>query len=640
MKISLRAVTLVYSVALACGVSFAVGGAMYGLSSQSLRKAYESRYEAAAREAVLQLLDPVYRLDAFGVKRHLDLLYESDPSLVKSYVVDREGAVFWQDSETPPPELAATIEQVRLDGQWHVDTRGESWLLIGPIVDATGVAHGVATFEFSTAELSLDLSRLRWAALRTALWVTFVGCWIGFFLARRAARPFDRLVTWVQDVGSMELRTPVPPSVRKSSLAELSRLAGAVEEMVARLDETTVSLEEAQAARREAERADHLKTRFMANLSHEIRTPLHAIVGHSDLLRVEGAGPRYGERLEGIQIAVRSLLRLVDDILDLSTIESGNLELSHEPLSLERLVHEVAEITQVRTDPGRLDLEVRLDPSLVLWRLGDQDRIRQVLVNLVSNALKFTMQGRVVLEVSPGDGQAVVFWVRDTGRGIPPGEIENLFQPFARLVVDSARVSGSGLGLAICRQLAEAMGGELSLESEVGRGTQARFEVALPPAAGKAPIEPALSLDEARTSGLSTFRGLKVLVVEDNPVNQAVLSSMLEVLGCDFRLADNGAQGVKEWRAYSPDLVLMDCSMPVLDGFEAARQIRHEEETGEGRVAILALTAHARKEDEEQCRQAGMDSVLVKPLSLERLQRALTELSQAGDAISTTNGRP
>ena len=635
MNVSLRAATMVYTVTLACGVSFAVGGAMYGLSSQSLRKAYESRYEAAAREAVLQLLDPVYRLDAFGVKRLQDVLYESDASLVKSYVVDREGAVFWQESELPEPDLEAHIEQVRSDGQWHMDTGKDPWLFIGPIVDATGVSHGVATFEFSTSELNLDLSRLKLAALKTALLVTFLGCGIGFFLARRAARPFDRLVTWVQDVGFMELREPMPASVRNTSLAELHRLAGAMEDMVDRLDKTTVSLEEARAARQEAERADRLKTRFMANLSHEIRTPLHAIVGHSDLLRVEGAGPRYGERLEGIQIAVRSLLRLVDDILDLSTIESGNLELSEEPLSLERLVHEVVEITQVRADPGRLDLEVSFDDTLPIWRLGDADRIRQILVNLVSNALKFTVQGQVVLEVSPGDKQAVVFLVRDTGRGIPPNEIENLFQPFARLVVDSARVSGSGLGLAICRQLAEAMGGELSLESELGKGTRARFEIALPVVAGQAPEEPSLLLEEAQTSDLSSFRDLKVLVVEDNPINQAVLSSMLEVLGCGYRVADNGAQGVKTWRTFSPDLVLMDCSMPVLDGFDAARQIRREERDGNGRVVIVALTAHARKEDEERCRQAGMDSVLVKPLTLDRLQETLSELGQSRDAESS-----
>ena len=633
MNVSLRVSTLVYTVALAFGVSFAVGGAMYGLSSQSLRKAYESRYEAAAREAVLQLLDPVYRLDAFGVKRLRDLLHESDPSMVKSHVVDRKGVAFWDDSERPRPPLQTQIEEVRLGGQWHVDTKTDPWLFVGPIVDATGVSHGVAALEFSTAELSRDLSRMRGAALLTALLATFIGCGVGFFLARRAARPFDRLVVWVQDVGSRELPEPVPPSVLESPLAELRRLAGAVEEMVDRLDKTTVSLEEARAARQEAERADRLKTRFLANLSHEIRTPLHAIVGHSDLLRVEGAGPRYNERIEGIQIAVRSLLRLVEDILDLSKIESGNLELTYEPLSLERLAREVIEITQVRADPGKLDLSVRLDPSLNLWRLGDADRIRQILVNLVSNALKFTVHGEVTLDVSAGEAEDVLFVVQDTGRGIPADEIENLFQPFARLVVDSARVSGSGLGLAICRQLAEAMGGELSLESVEGEGTRAYFKIALPSAIGDVLSEPDQSVEVPGAAKPAGYEGMKVLVVEDNPINQAVLSSMLEVLGCEVRLADNGEQGVAQWGTFRPDLVLMDCSMPVLDGFDAARRIRLvEEQSGNGRVAIVALTAHARKEDQERCRAAGMDSVLVKPLSLERLRETLGDVKRSNSA--------
>ena len=628
MKANLRSLTLLYTVALAFGVSFAVGGAMYGLSSHSLRLAYESRCQASAREAAQQLLDPVYRLDAFGVKRLQDVFHEVDPSLAQSFVVDRDGLMFSDGSETRNSAPTEEIKEVLASGTWSVRTSSEPWLLVGPIVDAMGETHGVAAFEFSTDELQRELDRMKGAAFGTALLVTLIGCVTGFVLARWATRPFDRLVNWVQDLSAQRLSETVPPSVRESSLEELRRLAEAVENMVERLDKTTVSLEVAESARQEAERADRLKTRFLANLSHEIRTPLHAVVGYSDLLRIEGAGVRYEERLEGIQIAVRSLLRLIDDILDLSKIESGNLVLNHDPLDLDQLVHEVIEITQVRADPAGLELRGSVHPGLVCRRLGDADRIRQILVNLVSNALKFTDHGQVTLEASALGDDRVRFVVQDTGRGIPEDEIENLFQPFARLVADSAKVSGSGLGLAICRQLAEAMGASLSLESMVGEGTRAIFDIPLMIPSGElqVPIPQAIPEIPGSAEPLTSHEGLRVLVIEDNPINQTVLSSMLDLMGCEVFLADNGELGVEAWHEHRPSIIFMDCSMPVLDGFEATRQIRCAEADRDGggkETPIIALTAHARSDDKRRCRDAGMNAVLTKPLALDDLKEAL-----------------
>ncbi len=714
MKTSLRSLTLLYTVGLAFIVSSAVGLGMYAIARQSLQQAYQNRFEASARESAYQLVDPVYNLDAFAVQRLRNVLANSDPSLMRSLVIDRKGMPFggWVDWQRDEVEVA--FEEVQRTGSWRIDTRGvdtrdEAWGFFGPIVDASGEFHGAVVFEYSTVELRQDLNRMAGAAVATALAATLAGCLMGLALARRGTRPFRQLVESVREIGEQRFRTPV----HISSFVELRQLAEAIDRMASQLDKTTVSLEEAEEARQEAERANKLKSRFLANLSHEVRTPLHAIVGHADLLRNEGVDATQADRLDGIQVAAGSLLQLIEDILDLALIESGNLEMNSDTLDLAQLVHEVVEKTHNRADPGTLDLFGLVAPTVERQRRGDAERIQQVLINLVSNALKFTRHGHVVLEVTAPASDRVFFVVHDTGPGIPASEIETIFQPFARLIADSASISGSGLGLAICRQLARAMHGELRIDSVEGEGTRATFEIPMPVLAqdrtpdsrpsirpfGFPPIaerlltswfpngpsetdevalvylegcdnfdEVAATLEEIETvlvfspSGLnlpsldhvqtyrtpvttvaieealehreptrqpteqrSSFTDLEVLVVEDNLINQLVLSSMLEKLGCRVRTAADGQLGVEAWREHRPAILLMDCSMPVLDGFEATRMIRREEgQAGNNRVPILAVTAHTTKDDRQRAEQAGMDAFLTKPLAFDTLTELLT----------------
>ena len=718
MKASLRTLTVLYTLALAFGVSLAVGGAMYGISSESLRRAYENRFEASSREASRHLVDPVYQLDALAVLRTRERLAQSNPSLERILVLGKDdrpfgGWIAWQQGE-----VAEQIERVRRTSQWLKETRGEIWRFVGPIVDSAGQTQGFLALEYSTAELRRDLNQTALAALATTLLVTLVGCLAGLLLSRRATRPFTRLVESVREIGEQQFQKPV----QIAAFEELRDLGDAIGRMASRLDQTTVSLEEAETARRTAEQANRLKNRFLANLSHEIRTPLHAIVGYADLLRAEGIGPAQEPQVEGIQTASESLQRLIEDILDLSMIESGNLELTQEPLDLVHLVHEVVEINAFRARPGTLDLFGVVGAEVARHRLGDPDRIRQVLIHLVSNALKFTTQGQVILEVLAGEEDEVLFIVQDSGRGIPEADMEALFQPFARNSGD-ASISGAGLGLALCRQLARVMGARLHLQSQQGQGTRASFELKLnedtaaesttdpsrdsarqvrffgfPPPVQKhlcerllleAPadatrvppgtaailypegledpqdaLESLVDFDsalifspsnlelakpehaQAFQSPITTwtlenalarnpvapvlfeadFQGLEILVVEDNPVNQLVLSAMLEQLGCTVHLAGNGREGIEAWRQHSPSMVLMDCSMPILDGFEATRRIRLDEATlARGQVPIVAVTAHARREDRIRCREAGMNSFLSKPLTLEQLQITLSQ---------------
>ncbi len=717
MKASLRSVTLLYTVGLAFGVSAAVGVAMYVISSESLRRAYERRYEITVQEAAHQLLDPVYKYDAFAVQRLRDLLEQSHPALIRSLVLDVTDRPFGGWTQWRREEVWEDVVAVRQGGGWILNTNSERWRFVGPVADASDEIRGIVAFEYSTRELHRDLNQIAGAAVVTALSVTVLGCLIGFALARRATRPFSRLVESVREIGEQRFRTPVRVS---TSLAEIDHLARALDDMASQLERTTVSLEEAETAQQEAERANDLKSRFLANLSHEVRTPLHAIIGHSDLLRAEGLGAGQGERVDGIRVAADALLRLIEDVLDLSKIESGNLEMTTEALDLEQVVREVVELTHLRADPGTVDLFGLVEPTVAPLRWGDADRIKQVLINLVTNALKFTRRGLVLLEVTAPAPDRVRFVVHDTGRGIPQSEIETVFQPFARLI-ESATLPGSGLGLAICSQLARAMDAEVRLDSVPGQGTKAIFEIPLKPVEEVAPpaergcavrlfgfppsIEQSLrgwfgedsavasgdgelavvylegcdhpaavasavrdvetvlvfspsggelpGVDQARTlrmpvttqaieRGLKArettpestpspeaFAALEVLIVEDNPINRVVLQAMLESMGCRVLKAVDGQEGLEAWREHDPGIILMDCSMPVLDGLEATRQIRREETaTGAARVPILALTAHTLREDRLRCRDAGMDGFLSKPLALEDLRRALEEWSE------------
>ncbi|MEM7587584.1 MAG: response regulator [Acidobacteriota bacterium] len=636
--------------------------------------------------------------------------------MLRSIAVDFQGRPFGGWTDWRKEDVHDKLAEVQRSGIWRVETTAETWKFCGPVMDASGEIHGAVAFEYSNADLRRDLRRTAGAAVATALAATLAGCLIGLALARRGTRPFQQLVASVREIGKQRFHTPV----HISSFVELRQLAEAIDRMASELERTTVSLEEAEEARQEAERANQLKSRFLANLSHEVRTPLHAIVGHADLLRRDGVDASQADRLDGIQVAAGALLRLIEDVLDLALIESGNLEIADEQLDLALLVQEVIELNNFRSDPGTLDLFGLVSPGLQRMRRGDVQRLRQVLGNLVSNALKFTGSGHVVLEVHAGDRDRVRFMIHDTGRGIPESEIEAIFQPFARLISDSARISGSGLGLAISRQLALAMNGDLQLISIEGEGTQAKFEVPLPiseegqhegdrpvplaklrpygfpPSVAEQLSSWAEANPDAPTTALIYLEGcepsevaataadseqvlvfspsgqawpedkpvdvmrrpvttltieealaraaplpadepevssdLEILIVEDNLINQLVLTSMLEKLGCRVRTAADGQEGVEAWRNHRPALILMDCSMPVLDGFEATRQIRREEQQNRnGRVPILAVTAHTTREDRLRSEQAGMDDFLTKPLALETLTEALATWCGSSD---------
>ena len=394
-----------------------------------------------------------------------------------------------------------------------------------------------------------------------------------------------------------------------------------------RLDERRRSLEHLTAdlrrAQHEAEAANRAKSVFLANMSHEIRTPFQGLLGMLQLLDSDGLAAPQRRQLHTASDSARHLLAILNDLLDMAKLEAGTLSVGHDATNLRRLVGEVQHLMQSQADAKSLALQTQIDPTLPAWAQLDGTRVRQVLYNLISNAIKFTDRGGVTLALQASGGEAgreIVFAVIDSGIGIDQATRARLFQRFAQGDDSRARRhGGTGLGLEISRNLARLMGGDLTVQSSPGQGS--RFELHLPLQATEPP-----SILPAPTAAASAARHLRVLAAEDNPVNREVLAAMIAMGGHQVTFAENGSQAVAAMRAGSAtpfDLVLMDLHMPELDGIGAARAIRALAGPA-GLVPIVVLTADAFSETRARCLDAGMNEFLSKPVGLDELSALLS----------------
>ncbi len=373
-----------------------------------------------------------------------------------------------------------------------------------------------------------------------------------------------------------------------------------------------------------AEHSNAAKTRFLASVSHELRTPLNGIIGMTQLVAVESLSTLQRQRLDVLRHSAEHLVSVIGDLLDLSRIEFDRIELDAQPTLIAQTVRDVTDLLQPVAEERGLAFEVIFDLSLPAAALMDASRVKQVLHNLIGNALKFTAHGSVGLAVAMSDG-LLRFRVSDSGEGIPPEAIERIFDAFEQGPSSTAPArSGAGLGLTISRRLARAMGGDVSCRSVPGVGTTFEFTIAFRPTPKTPTPRPSLS-EELAAAGEAPAEPLarsgRVLVVEDNEVNALVVRGMLAQMGVDAELAVDGEKALARMCQSAYDLVLMDCQMPVLDGWEATRLWRARETRlrQKQRVPIVALTASAAAGERERCLDAGMDDYLSKPFTREAL---------------------
>jgi signal transduction histidine kinase len=377
-------------------------------------------------------------------------------------------------------------------------------------------------------------------------------------------------------------------------------------------------------AREQAEAANSAKSRFLGTVSHELRTPLNAIFGMAALLRGGGLQGDQLRQLDGIDASSRQLARLVDDLLDITRIEEGVFALRSAPFPLLRTLEGLLEQWTRRARMEGLELRHSIDPGAPILVMGDRDRLVQVLTNLVDNAIKFTERGWVQFTLLAPPDEALIFEVRDSGPGIVAQDLPFVFERFER--GSAARrdvLPGVGLGLAICRQLIELMGGSITVSSSLGEGSSFRFELPLEALEVATPQRPPLSQPATEPpAGPDDFSDLLVLLAEDHAPSRYVATRLLESLGCQVVVAEDGRQALERLGSGRYDLVLMDCQMPFLSGIEVTQRFRATEEPGH-RTPIVALTAYAFDEDRERMLEAGMDEHLAKPVSRARFEELL-----------------
>jgi len=382
---------------------------------------------------------------------------------------------------------------------------------------------------------------------------------------------------------------------------------------------------ELKRAKELAEAGTMAKNEFIASISHEFRTPMNGILGLSEILKNTPLDESQADLLKGIVSSAENLLVLVNDLLDFSAIEAGKLELDFHPFILDRVLEDVFQMLNMKAREKFLDFSVLISEDVPKHLIGDSQRLRQIIINLAGNAVKFTEKGGIEIHIhllkSTVDRIMLRFEVIDTGIGIPQEAKESLFKVFSRVKQNKSKlIVGSGLGLSICKKLTDLLSGEIGVESEKGKGST--FWFTLPFDLTGIKIQPKEKTGEAE---FKLYTGKRVLVAEDNLINQKIVSFQLKRIGFEVDLVDNGQLALEKYDENCYDIVILDIQMPVMDGYEVAKAIRRKEAITRNHIPVIALTANAMKGDKELYLAAGMDGYVSKPFTPETLLSAIQQ---------------
>ncbi|HSW08303.1 ATP-binding protein, partial [Aquabacterium sp.] len=517
---------------------------------------------------------------------------------------------------------------------------------VAPQAEAMIVLLGQVTSR-QQAQLKSELARARGRladastyTMAGGLAAVVLGVVMAFAFRRRIVGPVQRLTGVAERVAGGDLSARATVETQD----EIGVLATSFNTMTERLAHSIEHLEavfaEAQRAKDAAIVANRAKSTFLATMSHELRTPLNAILGYAQILLYDKALD--DQQIAGLHTIQRSgehLLRLINDILDLSRIEAGKIDLRPEPVSLAAFLRAITDIICIKAEEKGLQFSFDDASGLTSAVLFDEQRLRQVLLNLLSNAVKFTEQGNVSLRLRPlatGEHSVTLrFEVEDSGIGIPPAQHRAIFEPFEQAADVQRHFGGTGLGLSISRQLVRLMGSDIQLDSQVGQGSRFWFDLALPTTTQAARGE--ASLAPLRPVG---YRGetRKLLIVDDVAANRALLVSLLSPLGFKTLQADNGAAALQQAQAQAPDLIMMDSVMPGMDGLEATRQIRQQPSLRQ--VPIIVVSASASAADQQASREVGASAFLPKPIALDALLHQIGRLLQLDWIVDKAAAQP